>query len=112
MGPSFQFECFDFYLAFGISLFVVYLVTFQYEINELGFCQSESNIGSDGWSNTALILVLTVCSVLMQIALLWLFIYPLLKRRMWRDAQQSKRSGLLMYRVKKSNYSCIDMYWN
>ena len=90
------------YLAFGIALFVVYLITFQYEINESGFCQSESNIGSDGWSNTALILVFTVVSILMQIVLLYLFVNPSLKRRLWRDSQQIERSSRLMRRVRKA----------
>ena len=91
-----------FYLAFGILLFVVYLITFRYEINELGFCQSESNLGSDGWSYSVLFLVFSLGSILMQIALLWLFVNPLLKRRLWRDTQQAERSCCLMQRVKKA----------
>ena len=91
-----------FYLTFGIILFVVYIITFQYKINELGFCQSESNLGSDGWSYSALILVFSLGSILMQIALLWLFVNPLLKRRLWRDTQQAERSCRLMQRVKKA----------
>ena len=91
-----------FYLTFGILLFVIYLIIFRYEINELGFCQSESNLGSDGWSYSALILVFSLNSILMQIALLWLFVNPLLKRRLWRDTQQAERSCRLMQRVKKA----------
>ena len=91
-----------FYLAFGISLFVFYLIKFQYQINKSGFCQSESKIGSDGWSYSGLILVFAVGSILMQIVLLCLFVNPLLKRRLWRNSQKSKRNCRLMKTVRKA----------
>ena len=91
-----------FYLAFGIALFVVYLIKFQYQINKSGFCLSESKIGSDVWSYSALILIFSMCSILMQIVLLCLFVNPLLKRRLWRNSQQSKRSCRLMKTVRKA----------
>ena len=90
------------YLMCGVSLFVFYLVTFRYEINKSGFCQSESSIGSNSWSYSSHILIFTVCSIMMQFALLWLFVNSLLKRRLWRKVQQSERSCDLMRRVKKA----------
>ena len=90
------------YLMCGVSLFVFYLVTFRYEIDEFGFCESESSIGSDSWSYSLHILIFTVCSITMQFALLWLFVNPLLKRRLWRKVQQSERSCDLVRRIKKA----------
>ena len=91
-----------FYFVIGVSLFVVYLITSEYKTNETGFCYGESKIGSDNWSYSTLILVLTGLSISMQIALLMLFINPLLKRPMWKNAQQLKRSCRLIRRVKKA----------
>ena len=59
-----------FYFVIGVSLFVVYLITSEYKTNETGFCYGESKIGSNSWSYSTLILVLTRLSVSMQIALL------------------------------------------
>ena len=90
------------YILFLVSLLVAYQITFRHEIDKLGYCQSESNIGSDNWSYSVLNLVFALGLIFMQIALLLLFINPLRKQRSWTNTSQNERNPGFKRTVKKA----------
>ena len=87
---------FSFFLALFPSFFV--LVRFHY-IVKIGCVVDPETLDP----HTYLAIAWVAMSILMQISLLFLFVYPILKRTSWRSQQNNKRSSeILMRRVKKA----------
>ena len=103
----FSFVIFILYVLFCIALLTAYLFTIRYELNEEGLCLFE--IGK-AIVYAAMIICWTSVAILMQIALLGLFIYPMLKQALWRQNQQEEPSSRLMTRVKKAVYLAITCF--
>ena len=98
----FSFAVLIIYLLVGTSLFVTYLIYVRFEVNEAGVCHFELD-SSGAMSNGENILVgWTASSILMQIILLGLFIYPLLKRALWQGNLSNERKLHLIKKVKKA----------
>ena len=85
-----------------LSFFVIYLIYIRYELNEDGVCHFELNTGDDMSSGEIIIFSWTILSVAMQITLLGLFVYPLLKRTAWQNNQQDQQNFHLIRKVKKA----------
>ena len=83
-----------------ISLIIAYFIEVRYQYDENGVCQFEEGIILP---YAYIIVSWCVLSIMMQIGLLGLFLYPILKRRLWIDQQQqSGRNDPLIKRVKKA----------
>jgi len=96
----FSFAVMIMWLLFYIPLYPAYfsLVNFQYVMNQ-GCVPHESSVAP----YEEIIIVWTATSFLMQISLLFLFVYPILKCTLWQDQKRENRSNtLLMKRVKKA----------
>ena len=98
---AFSFFILVFYLVSGISLFIVYSILVQYALNNAGFCQIQENKNSDASYVQPLIAWITL-SMVMQISLLGLFVYPLLKQATWNKNQQGMQSNRTLQKVKKA----------
>ena len=87
------------WFVFYVSLYFAYfsLVHYHY-IKELG-CVVEEYALVD---YRQLISTWTIASIVMQIVLLTLFIYPILKRTLWKGQLNSDRNICLLKRVKKA----------
>ena len=111
------------WILFWISIQFVYFIKVSYRFDEAGICQFELDTGND-WTYAEIISAWTTASALMQVCLLGLLIYPILKRASWLGSQQDQRSISLMRRTKKSGdtrnvlfcdryhfrcYACIDV---
>ena len=86
---------FIFYIALYCNLLI--LVHYRFKIR-VG-CTVEESVFD---TYTYIIVSWLVASILMQIGLLFLFVYPILKSSMWRSQQQSERNTGLLERVKKA----------
>ena len=83
-----------------ISLIIAYFVEVRYRYDENGGCLFEEDTGVPyGY----IIVSWSILSIMMQLGLLWLFTYPILKRTLWIDQQQQNgRNDCLNKRVKKA----------
>ena len=95
----FSFAVLVLWILLWISLVFSYLIEVQYRFDFRSGCLAE--VGSD-MPYFVLVFVWAAASILMQIALLSLFIYPILKRNLWRSHQQNQGYSRLMKRVKKA----------
>ena len=84
-----------------IALFIAYFVKVRYQFDNKIGCLFGA--GTD-LPYAQVIFAWTGLSILMQIALLALFVYPILKRTLWKDQQKNNRNTSLMRRVKKAIY--------
>ena len=83
-----------------ISLIIAYLIVVRYRYDENGGCLLEQ---STTLSYAYIIISWCILSIVMQIGLLGLFIYPILKRTLWiNQQQQNGRNDPLIKRVKKA----------
>ena len=100
---AFSFSVLILYLLLGLSLFFTYLVIARYALNKAGFCLPQ--IGIDSASDTVLIQLLiswNILSIVMQVSLLGLFIYPLVKQSSWNKNQQGMQNHRMLQLVKKA----------
>ena len=88
------------WLIFFVSLFISYIIVVQYDLQAGGGCLVRKSII---YSYLAIILTWGVVSLLIQIALLGLFIYPIMKKVSWTDKNLDQTS-VLIKRVKKAVY--------
>ena len=91
------------YLLLGLSLFFTHSVIARYALNIAGFCLPQVDIDSD--SDTVLIQLLIswiILSIVMQVSLLGLFIYPLVKQLSWNKNQQGMQNHRMLQLVKKA----------
>ena len=87
------------WLLYFVTLGFCYFILVHYYFNKQGGCLvTESSHDAYFF----LIISWTAISILMQITLLGLFIYPMLKRTLWQSNQNHERSNGLMKRVKKA----------
>ena len=87
------------WFLYYVSLYFCYFILVHYYFNKQGGCLlTESS--HDAYF--LLVISWTAISILMQIILLGLFIYPMLKRTLWQSDQNHERSNGLMQRVKKA----------
>ena len=98
---AFSFFILFFYLVFGFSLFIAYSIVVRYTLNSAGFCIIQPVVNND----TSFISILTTwnsLSIAMQVSLLCLFIYPLLKQATWNKNQQGMQNHRMLRVVKKA----------
>ena len=98
---TFSFSILPTYLLFAISFVIIHLAKGQYALSSVGFCVFQV----EPKSFTAYIKFLiawSICSTAMQLSLLGLFIYPLLKQSSWHKNEQSLQSHRMLPLVKKS----------
>ena len=92
----FSLAVFILWILFWISLVIVYFIKVQYRLDRKRGC----TIDEDSMKTfNEIVFTWTSASILMQISLLSLFIYPILKQARWRDQQNNPN---LMRRVKKA----------
>ena len=87
------------WFLYYISLYFFYFYLVQYRITKEGGCVVTDS-SHDFY--TSLIISWTAVSILMQIILLGLFIYPIFKRTLWRGSQNKGGNIRLMRRVHKA----------
>ena len=91
------------WVLFWISLYFVYFIKISYRYDNAGICQYVLDSGIDWDYALALIIPWTVMSILIQLCLLGLFIYPLLKPTIWlRSQNQTAHSDFFIKKVKKA----------
>ena len=98
---AFSFFILIFYLVLGITLFLAYSIFVQYSLNSAGLCQFQVTTNN----NALFVQILTswnILSIVMQILVLSLFIYPLLKQTSWKLNQQGKQNHHMLRVVKKA----------
>ena len=88
------------WLIFFVSLFISYMIIVQYDLHAGGGCVVRESII---YPYLAIILTWGFASLLIQIALLGLFIYPIMKKVSWTDKNLDQTS-VLVKRVKKAVY--------
>ena len=88
------------WLIFFVSLFISYMIVVQYDLHAGGGCLVRKSII---YSYFAIILTWGIVSLLIQIALLGLFIYPVMKKVSWTDKNLNQTS-VLVKRVRKAMY--------
>ena len=92
----FSFVVLVLWILFWISLLVVYFTKVQYRFNVNGGCVIHKDSVQP---YRKIVFAWTAVSILMQLSLLSLFIFPILKQASWRDQQ---KNPILMRRVKKA----------
>ena len=104
----FNFSVLILYFFFGISLLSAYLIKVQYTTKKAGFCQLQISSG-DEISYLRILIAWNIASILMQLSLLGLFIYPILKQASWQNKlsrkgkkKKSLKNVRMLRRVKKS----------
>ena len=89
------------YSLFGIVVAVLYFVKVYNQFSKTRGCPARENDG--GSSYLKIVISWTVTSILMQIILLGLFIYPILKRTsIQRHQNDAHNSNRLLKRIKKA----------
>ena len=87
------------WFVFYVSLYFAYFSLVHYHfIKELGCVVEEYSLVD----YKQLITSWTIASIVMQVVLLLLFIYPILKRTLWKGQLNSDRNICLLRRVKKA----------
>ena len=91
------------WVLFWISLYFVYFIKISYRYDDAGICQYVLDSGIDWDYALAIIIPWTVMSILIQLCLLGLFTYPLLKPTIWlRNQNQTAHSDFFIKKVKKA----------
>ena len=96
VSKVFSFVVLILWILFWISFLIAYFIKVRYKLNGKSGCVIERNSFRPF---NELVFAWTAASILMQVSLLSLFIYPILKRARWRDQQNNPN---LMRRVKKA----------
>ena len=89
------------YLLLAISFFTTHLVIAQYALNKAGFCLLEVDTKT-AMSYFQLTVAWNILSILMQILLLGLFIYALLKQSSWNKNKEGKQNHRMLQVVKNA----------
>ena len=101
----FSFSVLISYLLFGIGLMSAYLIKVRYSLNDAGHCEIQVE-SADETAYLKILLSWNIVSILMQIMLLGLFIYPLLKQASWQNKVfgegSKKMDQSMLKRVKKA----------
>ena len=92
----FSFVVLILWILFWISLLTAYFIKVQYDRNRNIGCIIARDVVKP---YSKMVFIWTALSILMQISMLGLFIYPILKQARWRDEQNNPN---LMRRVKKA----------
>ena len=92
----FSFVVMILWILFWIILAIVYFINVQYRLDRKSGCIIDKDSVKP---YNEIVFSWTAASILMQISLLSLFIYPILKQARWRDQQNNPN---LMRRVKKA----------
>ena len=90
-----------FYVVFGLSLFIAFSIVVRYALNSAGFCIIQPVVNND----TSFVLIMNAwnsLSIAMQVSLLGLFIYPLLKQATWNQNQLGTQNHRLLQVIKKA----------
>ena len=90
-----------FYLVFSPTNFIAFTVLARIAINRAGICKFQADTSTD----TKYIIVLTAgisLSIVMQVSLLGLFVYPLLKQASWNKNQPTQNHHTMLRVVKKA----------
>ena len=98
---AFSFFILFFHLVFGISLCISFVIVVRYTLSSAGFCIIQPVVNND----TSFISILTTwnsLSIAMQVSLLGLFIYPLLKQASWNQNQHGMQNHRMLRVVKKA----------
>ena len=104
---AFSYSALIFFFLFVVSLVFAYLIKVQFTLNVAGFCQVQVRNG-DSNAYLQILTASTIASILIQISLLGLFIYPLLKQASWqrklsgKKTKKSKKNSCVQKRVKKA----------
>ena len=93
---AFSFIVLILWILFWISLLIAYLMNAQYRLNRKTGCNLDKDSAKP---YNEIVFTWTAVSTSMQISMLILFIYPILKQARWRDQQNNLN---LMRRVKKA----------
>ena len=89
------------YLLLGLFLFFAHSVIARYALNKAGFCVAHVNIVNDALY-LQLLFSWNILSIVMQVLLLGLFIYPLVKQSSWHKNQQGMQNNRLLQLVIKA----------
>ena len=89
------------YLLLVLSLSIIHLVRGQHALNKAGFCvlQLELNVFM---AYVKFLIAGSILSTAMQLLLLGLFIYPLLKQSSWHKNEQGMQNHRMLQLVRKS----------
>ena len=87
------------WIFFWIALYFAYFIIVRYHFTKKGGCLF---VDESALPYGYIIFSWTAVSVFMQVVLLGLFIYPILKRSLWRGHQSTDGNSPLMRRVKKA----------
>ena len=88
------------WLLFYLSLFISYLNVARYRFQKPVGRKIEESVNDNVF---CIVIGWLIVSILMQIGLLFLFLYPIFKNSTWRsDQQQNERNTFLLRRVKKA----------
>ena len=91
------------WLLYWISLQFVYFIKISYRYDDAGICQYELESGNSWEYAETIIIPWTVVSVLIQLCLLGLFIYPLIKPTLWLCKRNQTALGIIFItKVKKA----------
>ena len=101
----FSFSVLILYFLFGIALMSLYLIKVRYPLNNAGRCEIEVD-NADETAYLKILLAWNIGSILMQLLLLGLFIYPILKQASWQNKVfgegREKTNERILRRVKKA----------
>ena len=98
---AFSFSIFIGYLFFTISAFIAHSILGNYALNKEGFCRVQEKM-SNSTSYFQFLIGWIILSVMMQISLMSLFIYPLLKQASWHKNQQGMQNHRMLQLAKKA----------
>ena len=90
-----------FYLVFGLSLVIAFSIVVRHALNSAGFCIIQPVVNND-MSFVQIMNAWNSLSIAMQMSLLGLFIYPLLKQATWIQNQHGVRNYRMLRVVKKA----------
>ena len=104
----FSFSVLIIYFLFGVCLLSAYFIKVRYTLNQAGVCQFQVENGGNV-SYLQILIAWAIASILMQILLLGLFIYPILKQSSWQKKfsikgkkEKSLKNVGILKRVKKA----------
>ena len=92
------------WVLFYIALYPAYFVLVRYRYVAKAGCLVES-FSAAPYSD--IIITWGAMSIMVQLALLFLFIYPIAKRAMWQGQSKNEQNSVLMRRVKKATILTI-----
>ena len=98
---TFSFSIFIGYLFVTISFFIAHSILAQYALSKKGFCRVQEKT-SNSTLHFQFLIGWIILSAVIQISLLSLFIYPLLKQASWHRNQQGTQNHRMLQIAKKA----------